>query len=65
MQKEEKTYTKVLSNFITKLIPLDELDFKEETFDISMKEETLSSEEMEALDIFDPNGFDKINLLKR
>ncbi len=60
----QEKYFKVMSQFITKNIPFEEIVFEKQEFQ-KEKTEGLLIDELEALNVFDPNRYNKKDLLKK
>ena len=56
---EITTYTKMQSNFISDLVQQDDIIFHDVTFEKIETESRLPTDELENLDIFDPNTYKK------
>jgi len=61
---ESNTYSKLLSNFITKEIPIEEIVFKEVFFEKVETKTRLKGQELLKLGLFDPNLFQKHDLFQ-
>ena len=57
--EDKKTYYKVMTKMVSKRITLDEIKFKTEPFQKEKTEPRLPITELEQLDVFDPNRYNK------
>ena len=64
MEPNEQKYFKVMSQFITENIPFEEIVFERFEFE-KRKTEGLLIVELEALNVFDPNRYNKKELLRQ
>ena len=57
-KKETLEYEKLMTEFITQRLSLEEIQFVEVTFKKVKTEERLPTDELEYLGVFDPNLYD-------